>query len=84
MQMFFTDIRNKEVINVSTGLRLGYVNDIEVDVNNGNVLSIIVPGQGRYLGLFGRDEDCVIPWENVSRIGEDIILVDILPKRRRH
>ncbi len=68
-----TDLRCKEVINVRDGARLGYISDVEVDVDCGRVVSIVVPGGG--FNLFG-GEEYVIPWENICRIGEDIVLVD--------
>lgn len=83
MSLFLADIRSKEVINTSTGMRLGYVSDIEVDSSTGQILSIVVPGPSKYLGLLGREEDYIIPWDNIGRIGEDIILVDIPQERSR-
>ena len=38
---------------------------------------MIVPGPGRMGGLLGRDDDYVLPWESISRMGNDIILVDL-------
>lgn len=72
-----SDIRQKEVINITDGRRLGYVYDVEIDFYKGVIDSIIVPGGGKVLGLFGRDDDFVIPWENIKKIGDDIILVEI-------
>lgn len=81
-----TDLRCKEVINIRDGARLGYVSDVEVDVDCGRVVSIIVPGSG--FKLFNGSE-YVIPWENICRIGEDIVLVDFEfrprpPKEKKH
>ena len=72
----FTELRNKEVIHVREGCRLGYVNDLTIDTDNGRIVTVIVPGPCRFLGLFGREADYVIPWSCICRIGEDIILVD--------
>lgn len=83
MSLFLADIRSKEVINISTGMRLGYVSDVEVDISTGQIVSIVVPGPSRYLGLLGREEDFVIPWEKIGRIGEDIILVEMPQERGR-
>lgn len=71
------DLRQKEVINIIDGKRLGYVYDIEMDLRNGRIDSIIIPGDGKFLGLFGKNTDYVIPWENIKKIGMDIILVEL-------
>lgn len=71
------DLRCKEVINVCDGARLGYTYDVEIDQITGRVVAIIVQGPGRVLGgLIGHGDEFVISWENVKRIGDDIILVD--------
>ena len=70
-----TDLRCKEVINLCDGCRMGYVGDAEVDTLCGRVVSLVVPGRCRFFGLFGREDDFVVPWECIERIGDDIILV---------
>ena len=72
----FSDFQYKEVINVHTGQRLGFVSDAEVDVKEGRILSLIVPGPSRLCGVLGREDDYILPWSCICRIGEDIILVD--------
>ena len=72
----FQELRDKEVIHVCEGARLGYVNDLVVDICCGRVTALIVPGPCRFLGLFGREDAYVIPWLCCKRIGDDLILVD--------
>ena len=72
----FSDLRYKEVINIRTGTRLGYVCDAELQYPEGTIRTLIVPGKARYLGLFGREEDYILPWECITRVGEDIILIE--------
>jgi YlmC/YmxH family sporulation protein len=72
-----SDFRQKEVINVSDGRRLGFVSDVEIDLEQGRVEAIILPGVGKLLGIFGKDNEFVIPWDKIVKIGEDIILVDL-------
>ena len=79
MSMRFTELRCKEVICVNDGQRLGFISDVKVEVPEGCVVAIIVPGPCRFLGLFGRRDDFVIPWNCIRRIGPDIVLVDIKP-----
>ena len=72
-----SDFRQKEVINIGDGKRLGFVYDVEIDMQKGIIEAIVVPGAGKFLGLFGRDNDYVIPWDQIKKVGEDIILVDL-------
>ena len=79
----FTDLQCKEVICVSDGRRLGFITDVQIAVPEGQVAALVVPGPCRYLGLWGRQDDYVIPWRCVRRIGPDIVLVDIRPEECR-
>ena len=73
----FSDLRCKEVINVCDGGRLGCVTDLELDLCTGTILAIIVPGEGRLLGLIRPRDGLVIPFCRIQKIGEDVILVDL-------
>lgn len=77
-----SELRYKEMINVIDGSRYGYVGDAEVDLETGQVRALVVPGRLRFFGLLGREEDTVVPWEAVCRIGADIILVEGGPMGR--
>ncbi|MCH5187085.1 MAG: YlmC/YmxH family sporulation protein [Oscillospiraceae bacterium] len=70
-----TDFRQKEVISISEGKRLGYISDVEIDFENGKIDSVIIPGPSRFFGLFGSAEDTHIPWSSIYKIGDDLILV---------
>lgn len=76
MQNRFSELRCKEVINICDGCRLGYVGDIEIDMRTSCITALIVPGAAKFFGLFGREDDYIIPWEAVKRTGEDIILIE--------
>lgn len=72
-----SDFRQKEVINIRDGRRLGYVVDMEFNLYEGRVTAIVVPGPNKLLGFLKGDEDLIIPWERITKIGDDVILVDI-------
>ncbi|RHR09038.1 YlmC/YmxH family sporulation protein [Pseudoflavonifractor sp. AF19-9AC] len=82
METRIAELRYKEVISVADGSRFGYVGDMEVDLESGQVRALVVPGRRRFFGLLGREEDRYIPWSCVRRFGEDIILVEDPPRRR--
>lgn len=68
--------RHKEVIDISTGNRLGFMTDIDVDLDTGRVNAIIIPGKRRFFGFLPPEEDMVIEWHRIKKIGDDIILVE--------
>ena len=76
MKSRIADQRCKEIINVTDGSRFGYVGDVEVDLDTGQICALVVPGRLRLFGLLGREEDRIFPWDSVRRFGEDIILVE--------
>ena len=79
----FTDLHCKEVICVCDGRRLGYISDARIELPEGNITAIIVPGPCRFFGLWGRRDDYVIPWRCIRRMGPDIVLVDVKPEECR-
>jgi len=70
-----SEFQQKDVINVANGKKLGNIGDIDINVQNGKINAIIIVGNGKVLGFFGRDEEIIIPWTNILKIGEDVILV---------
>ena len=75
MTCSIAELRNKEVICKLNGTRIGNVDDVELDVNSGQLVSIVIYGKGKVMGLFGKSEDFIIPWDDIDVIGEDTILV---------
>ena len=82
MECRVSELRSQEIINVSDGSRYGWVGDVEVDLDSGQVRALVVPGRLRLFGLLGREEDRVFPWEAVRRFGADTILVETPPLSR--
>ena len=71
------DFKNKEVININDGKKLGFVQDVCADLETGKIISIIVPGGNRIFNMFSNENDIVINWDKIKCIGEEIILVEI-------
>ena len=74
--MTLSELRTKEVIDVQDGRRLGKVMDLEFSVEDSRITALVVPSETSFLQSL-RGEKCglVIPWEDVRRIGDDVILV---------
>ena len=74
--MKISDFQSKDVINIVDGKKLGYINDIELDLRQGRIDSIVIPQIQKLFGIFGSSgADIVIPWSNIVKIGADVVLV---------
>jgi YlmC/YmxH family sporulation protein len=74
----FADLRTKEVVNSIDGKRLGRIIDIVFGARDGLVLGIVVPPTRRNI-IFRNSEPMFISWEYLEKIGEDVLLVRIVP-----
>ncbi|MEZ0537659.1 PRC-barrel domain-containing protein [Caldicellulosiruptoraceae bacterium PP1] len=72
-----SDLREKDVISIHDGKKIGRVCDLEVDLTNGKVEAIVVPAPFSMGSIFSKDKDYIIPWEKIKKIGEDVILVEM-------
>lgn len=71
-----SDLRVRDIINIRDGRRLGFIGDVEVDLETGRITAIVIPPP-KFLGLFSLGPGHVIPWERIRKIGSDVILVDL-------
>ncbi len=71
----FDDIRNKEIINVKSGAKIGYADDVEFDTCTAKICKLVIFGKAKLFGLLGRDDDITVCWSDIEIIGEDAILV---------
>ena len=76
MNCKIADLRNKQVVCVKNGCVLGYVYDVEFNTASGALSALVIPGRPRALGLFGHEEDIIIPWSEIEVIGQETILVN--------
>lgn len=79
MERFSTcELREKEVVNLCDGTKLGCPSDFEFDLCDGKITALIIPRPSGFLG-FSHANDLIIPWNKIECIGEDAILVRLLP-----
>ena len=74
-----SELRERDVVNVNDGRRLGMIKDLELDLEKGRVKAIVIAASGGVWGKFSRIKDYLIPWEKIVKIGVDTILVDHPP-----
>ncbi len=69
------DLRNRDVVQIKTGICLGRVDDIVIDTCCAEVRSLVIYGRRKCFGLLGREDDMIIPWKDISVLGDDVVLV---------
>lgn len=78
MELTFSELRTKEVINTQDGRKLGKVCDLALCYPENKWIGIVVPGKRGF--AFKRTE-LFIEMRNIVKIGEDVILVNVgVPK----
>lgn len=75
--MRICELREKEVVNVCDGERLGNICDVDFEERTGRICTLVIPGPCKIFGIIGRDNEYLIPYECVKRIGADVVLVEI-------
>lgn len=74
--MLLSELKTLDVVNVVDGSRLGKIHDIELDINNGNILSIKILTISKVKSFFKGEQIVVIPWERVVKIGDEVVIVN--------
>ena len=71
--MRLSDIQDKDVVDIKSGVKIGNIIDIKIDMN-GVVTSLILERK-RFSKLFSSNDEIDIPFSKISKIGEDVILL---------
>ncbi len=73
--MRLSDLQNKDVVDLSTGNRIGSVIDAEISDKTGNIMKIIIYDKKGFLSVLRGGEEVCINWSQIKKIGSDVILV---------
>ena len=84
METSFLELRNKEVINVVDGCLLGRIIDVVFDIRTSRVLGFVVPGVKAFFNIFKSCPEIFVPYRNICKIGDDVILVEIFDIPKQH
>ena len=75
--MRLSEIQNKDVINVNSGMKIGNIIDVKVNSETGKIESLILEKR-KFSSIFSSNDEIEIYWNQISKIGEDVILVESL------
>lgn len=74
--MRLSDLQHKDVVNINDGTKVGNIIDIRLD-EKGNMDGLIVEKSKFIISMFTSNNEVEIKWNQISKIGEDVILVSI-------
>jgi YlmC/YmxH family sporulation protein len=75
--MRLSEIQNKDVINLNTGMKIGNIIDIKINSESGKIESLILERK-KFSSIFNSNDEIEIYWTQINKIGEDVILVESL------
>ncbi len=74
--MRLSDLQSKKIINIKDGKEIGSIIDINVNLD-GTINSLVIEKYKFILSYFNNKE-ITITWKQIEKIGEDVILVNIV------
>ena len=78
MELSYSELRKREVININDGKSLGFITDITLSFPRGTLVGITVPEhKTNWLGRLFNKTEVFIGVESILKIGNDVILVDL-------
>ena len=77
MDAKISDLQERQIVNIADGKCLGNLKDIELNLLDGTIQALVLPGIGGFLGRLQNQGELLIPWQRVVRIGVDVVLIDM-------
>ena len=75
--MRLSELQNKSVVNVIDGKNIGNIIDLEIN-EDGNAIGLVVEKYKFLISYFSSKKELIIKWNQIKKIGEDVILVNIV------
>ncbi|MCI8445288.1 MAG: YlmC/YmxH family sporulation protein [Bacilli bacterium] len=76
--MRLSDLQDKDVINIVDGKKVGNIIDVSLENSSGKMESLIVEKSKFFISMFSTKDEIEIRWEQIEKIGEDVILVKLI------
>ncbi len=73
--MNLSEFQNKDVVNLADGKKIGSIIDYKIEPAEGKIISFLIePLRGVF--SFRGGNKIEVKYENISKIGEDVILIN--------
>lgn len=71
--MRMSDLQTKKIISISSGKNIG--NIVDADIREDGTIESLIIDQNKSVFSFNREGDTKVFWNSITKIGEDVILV---------
>lgn len=78
--MRLSELQNKDIVDIETGKVVGEIVDILLEFD-GKLEGLIVEKKKFLISNFSSKDEFLVKWDQVKKIGEDVILVKIENKK---
>ena len=68
-----SDLQTKSIVSINDGKNIGSIIDANIN-NDGTIESLVIEANKTFFSI-GRENDTEINWKDITKIGEDVILV---------
>lgn len=75
--MNLSDLQAKEIVSIINGKKLGRIVDVQVDIEKGKINFFVAEQKRFFRKIFGNNLETNFTFENIEKIGEDVILVKL-------
>lgn len=75
--MRLSDLQSKDIVNVIDGKNIGNIIDVRINEETGSIEALVIEPNKNFFSFMNRGTDTEINWKNITKIGEDVILVNI-------
>ena len=75
--MRLSDLQNKTVVNILDGKNIGNIIDLEIK-EDGTAMGLVVEKYKFLISSFTSKKELIIKWNQIEKIGEDVILVNVV------
>lgn len=73
--MKISEIQNKNIVSMESGKDIGRISDATIDSKTGKILSFTLDSNKSFFKFNNTRTINEITWDNIIKIGEDVILV---------
>lgn len=73
----YWELIEKDVVNIKNGEIMGRFDDVEIDAKVGKIQAFYIEEAGRFMGMLGKTKARRVKWEEILKIGMDVIIVNV-------